>query len=50
MFPDLTSLTTLFRLETRRLWLRWPRQRTCRPGASAGEKDVAEIPGLNPHA
>lgn len=49
MFPDLTR-DDVFRLETRRLWLRWPR------GADAtqivrlaGEKAVAEMTAHIPH-
>ena len=49
MFPDLTR-DDVFRLETRRLWLRWPRQADV--GAIirlAGEKAVAEMTGSIPH-
>jgi RimJ/RimL family protein N-acetyltransferase len=49
MFPDLTR-DDVFRLETRRLWLRWPRQAD---GAAilrlAGDKAVAEMSALIPH-
>jgi len=43
MFPDLTR-DDVFRLETRRLWLRWPRQADA-PAILrlAGEKAVAEM-------
>jgi RimJ/RimL family protein N-acetyltransferase len=49
MFPDLTR-DDVFRLETRRLWLRWPRLAdvqaiTC----LAGEKAVAEMTARIPH-
>jgi RimJ/RimL family protein N-acetyltransferase len=49
MFPDLTR-DDVFRLETRRLWLRWP----CRADAAAvarqaGEKVVAEMTAQIPH-
>lgn len=49
MFPDLTR-DDVFRLETRRLWLRWPRQADA--GAMvrlAGEKAVAEMTSHIPH-
>ncbi len=49
MFPDLTR-DDVFRLETRRLWLRWPRHAD---GAAlvrlAGEKLVAEMTARIPH-
>ncbi|MDB5513195.1 MAG: GCN5-related N-acetyltransferase [Enterovirga sp.] len=49
MFPDLTR-DDVFRLETRRLWLRWPRQADA-PAVTqlAGEKVVAEMTGVIPH-
>lgn len=49
MFPDLTR-DDVFRLETRRLWLRWPRQADVRAiVALAGEKGVAEMTATIPH-
>ena len=49
MFPDLTR-DDVFRLETRRLWLRWPRQIDARAVAHlAGEKDVAHMTATIPH-
>lgn len=49
MFPDLTR-DDVFRLETRRLWLRWPRHAD---GASlvrlVGEKAVADMTARIPH-
>ena len=49
MFPDLTR-DDVFRLETRRLWLRWPRHAD---GPAivrlAGEKAVADMTALIPH-
>ena len=49
MFPDLTR-DDVFRLETRRLWLRWPRQADCDAIVRlAGEKVVAEMTGVIPH-
>jgi RimJ/RimL family protein N-acetyltransferase len=49
MFPDLTR-DDVFRLETRRLWLRWPRQADATAIASlAGERVVAEMTALIPH-
>lgn len=49
MFPDLTR-DDVFRLEARRLWLRWPRQAD---GAAivrqAGERAVAEMTSSIPH-
>lgn len=49
MFPELTR-DDVFRLETRRLWLRWPRMAD---GAAilrqAGEKAVAEMTAHIPH-
>lgn len=49
MFPDLTR-DDVFRLETRRLWLRWPR-RSDVPAILrlAGEKAVAEMTSHVPH-
>lgn len=49
MFPDLTR-DDVFRLETRRLWLRWPKQADA-PALLrlAGEKVVAEMTGVVPH-
>lgn len=49
MFPELTR-DDVFRLETRRLWLRWPRMADA--GAIlrlAGEKAVAEMTASIPH-
>lgn len=49
MFPDLTR-DDVFRLETRRLWLRWPRQADAATIARlAGERAVAEMTGVIPH-
>ncbi len=49
MFPDLTR-DDVFRLETRRLWLRWPRQAdTQAVVALAGDKAVAEMTAVMPH-
>lgn len=49
MFPDLTR-DDVFRLETRRLWLRWPRQADAAALVRlAGEKVVAEMTGVLPH-
>lgn len=49
MFPDLTR-DDVFRLETRRLWLRWPRQIDGQAVARlAGEKDVALMTASIPY-
>jgi RimJ/RimL family protein N-acetyltransferase len=49
MFPDLTR-DDVFRLETRRLWLRWPRQADVQAIVRlAGEKAVAEMTARIPH-
>ena len=49
MFPDLTR-DDVFRLETRRLWLRWPRQNDAQAIVRlAGEKAVAEMTARIPH-
>ena len=49
MFPDLTR-DDVFRLETRRLWLRWPRQADAQAVVClAGEKAVADMTALIPH-
>jgi RimJ/RimL family protein N-acetyltransferase len=49
MFPDLTR-DDVFRLETRRLWLRWPRLADVETIVSlAGEKAVAEMTTRIPH-
>lgn len=49
MFPDLTR-DDVFRLETRRLWLRWPRQADAAAITRlAGEKVVADMTGVIPH-
>lgn len=49
MFPDLTR-DDVFRLETRRLWLRWPRQADAQAIVRlAGEKAVAEMTSRIPH-
>lgn len=49
MFPDLTR-DDVFRLETRRLWLRWPRQIDAPTVVHlAGEKDVAHMTATIPH-
>ncbi|WP_374547771.1 GNAT family N-acetyltransferase [Rhodoblastus sp.] len=49
MFPELAR-DDVFRLETRRLWLRWPRE-TDAPAiaALAGDWDVARMTALIPH-
>ena len=49
MFPDLTR-DDVFRLETRRLWLRWPRLADAQAVVRlAGEKAVAEMTAFIPH-
>jgi RimJ/RimL family protein N-acetyltransferase len=49
MFPDLTR-DDVFRLETRRLWLRWPRMADAQAILrQAGDKVVAETTGTVPH-
>jgi RimJ/RimL family protein N-acetyltransferase len=49
MFPDLTR-DDVFRLETRRLWLRWPRQIDGQAVSHlAGEKDVALMTASIPY-
>jgi RimJ/RimL family protein N-acetyltransferase len=49
MFPDLTR-DDVFRLETRRLWLRWPRLADGQAIVRlAGEKAVAEMTARIPH-
>lgn len=49
MFPDLTR-DDVFRLETRRLWLRWPRQAdTADVTRLAGDRAVAAMTGAVPH-
>ncbi len=49
MFPDLTR-DDVFRLETRRLWLRWPRHADVPAVVRlAGEKGVAEMTTRIPH-
>jgi RimJ/RimL family protein N-acetyltransferase len=49
MFPDLTR-DDVFRLETRRLWLRWPRLADAQAVVRlAGEKAVAEMTARIPH-
>jgi RimJ/RimL family protein N-acetyltransferase len=49
MFPDLTR-DDVFRLETNRLWLRWPRQADVTSIVQlAGEKTIAEMTGTVPH-
>ena len=49
MFPDLTR-DDVFRLETRRLWLRWPRLADAQAIVRlAGEKAVAQMTALVPH-
>ena len=49
MFPDLTR-DDVFRLETRRLWLRWPRLADTQAIVRlAGEKAVAEMTARIPH-
>ncbi len=49
MFPDLTR-DDVFRLETARLWLRWPRAQDAAAIARyAGDRAVAEMTGRIPH-
>ena len=49
MFPDLTR-DDVFRIETKRLWLRWPRAADAAAIARfAGDKAVAEMTGRIPH-
>lgn len=49
MFPELTR-DDVFRLETRRLWLRWPRMADANATLRlAGEKAVAEMTASIPH-
>ena len=49
MFPDLTR-DDVFRLETRRLWLRWPRAADAADIArQVGDKAVAEMTSHIPH-
>ncbi len=49
MFPDLTR-DDVFRIETKRLWLRWPRiQDAAAIERLAGVKAVAEMTGTVPH-
>jgi RimJ/RimL family protein N-acetyltransferase len=49
MFPDLTR-DDVFRLETRRLWLRWPRHGDVQALVRlVGEKAVAEMTARIPH-
>ncbi len=49
MFPDLLR-DDVFRLETPRLWLRWPRAADATAIATlAGERDVAEMTAHIPH-
>jgi RimJ/RimL family protein N-acetyltransferase len=49
MFPELTR-DDVFRIETRRLWLRWPRVQDANAIARlAGAADVAEMTGTVPH-
>lgn len=49
MFPDLTR-DDVFRLETRRLWLRWPRLADAQAIARlAGDKAVADMTARIPH-
>ena len=49
MFPELAR-DDVFRIETRRLWLRWPRMADAAAVARlAGEKQVAEMTARLPH-
>ncbi|GEP10747.1 GNAT family N-acetyltransferase [Methylobacterium gnaphalii] len=49
MFPDLTR-DDVFRIETRRLWLRWPQARDAEAIVRlAGERAVAEMTSQIPH-
>ena len=49
MFPEITR-DDVFRLETRRLWLRWPRARDAAAHAAiAARREVAEMTSQIPH-
>jgi RimJ/RimL family protein N-acetyltransferase len=49
MFPEF-ACDDVFRLETRRMWLRWPRAADAAVlGALVGERAVAEMTGRIPH-
>lgn len=49
MFPEITR-DDVFRLETRRLWLRWPRARDAAAHAAiASRREVAEMTSQIPH-
>lgn len=49
MFPDLTR-DDVFRIETRRLWLRWPRAGDAAAIVQlAGEREIAEMTARIPH-
>jgi RimJ/RimL family protein N-acetyltransferase len=49
MFPEITR-DDVFRLETRRLWLRWPRARDAAAHAAiAARREVAEMTARIPH-
>jgi RimJ/RimL family protein N-acetyltransferase len=49
MFPDLTR-DDVFRIETRRLWLRWPKvQDAAAVARVAADPHVAEMTGVIPH-
>lgn len=49
MFPDITR-DDVFRLETQRLWLRWPRAKDAASiAATAARREVAEMTARIPH-
>ncbi|MHB2169499.1 GNAT family N-acetyltransferase [Alsobacter sp. R-9] len=49
MFPEITR-DDVFRLETRRLWLRWPRAKDAAAiAAMAGKREVADMTARIPH-
>lgn len=49
MFPEIAR-DDVFRLETRRLWLRWPRAKDAAAvAAMAGKREVAEMTARIPH-
>ncbi len=49
MFPEITR-DDVFRLETRRLWLRWPRAKdAAQHAAIVAHRDVAEMTSRIPH-
>jgi RimJ/RimL family protein N-acetyltransferase len=49
MFPEITR-DEVFRIETRRLWLRWPRMEDAvEIAAAAGRRELADMTALIPH-